>query len=66
MYIYKYNGEGMLAFKQDGVRHKVAVGHPTLKDIVELSKKLEESFIIGDSEKLKKLELVDKPKKRGE
>lgn len=56
----------MLNIKVDGQRIKLAVGHPTLKDIVELPKKLEESFVIGDSEKLKKLELVDKPKKRGE
>ena len=55
----------MLNFKVDGQRIKLAVGHPTLKDSVDLPKKLEESFVIGDSEKLKKLELIEK-KKRGE
>ena len=65
MYTYKYNGEGMLNFKVDGQRIKLAVGHPTLKDTVDLPKKLEECFVTGDSEKLKKLELIEK-KKRGE
>lgn len=66
MYTYKYNGEGMFPFKIDNIRYKVAVGHPTLKDTVELPKKLEDGFVIGDSNKLKKLELVEKSRKKGE
>ena len=59
MYNYKYTGEGMLKVRVDGQRIKLAVGHPTLKDTVELPKKLEECSVIGDTEKLKKLELVE-------